>query len=183
MGQTNPNFSQQTCTPLGFFYFCLMNFKLSLLIPLVGMFCFCTKKVAKNPELAYSDTALFDSTQNANYKYYQNDPNNLLPAAGNSPHGSFKLRFNSIAYAALTAGGKLPVGGTFPEGSFLVKDVYSGGSIGVYAYMYKHNGSWLWGEVKSSGDFLYYAKDGPSVCVGCHSQSGNRDMVTTFQFH
>lgn len=161
-----------------------MKLKLSLCVLAPLFILSCTKKVASNPELAYSDGALYDSaSKSTNYKYYQNDPSTVLAAGGNSPHGTFKLRFNSIAYAALTAGGKLPVGGTFPEGSFLVKDVYSGSNLNIYAYMYKHNGNWLWGEVKSNGEFLYYAKDGPAVCVGCHSQTGNRDLVTTFQFH
>lgn len=160
-----------------------MKLKLLLWLAPALLFSFCTKKVAKNPELAYSDRALYDSALTTNYKYYQNDPSALLSAGGNSPHGSFRLRFNSIAYNALTSGGKLPVGGVFPEGSFIIKDVYSGGSINLYAYMYKHNGSWLWGEVESDGKFKYYAKDGPAVCVGCHSQTGNRDLVTTFYFH
>jgi hypothetical protein len=143
----------------------------------------CSKKVGTNPELAYSDLALFDSTQNSNYYYYKNNSANLLGGGSNGPHGAFKLRFNSVAHIALTDSGKLPLNKKFPEGSFIVKDVYKNGTIDNYAYMYKHNGSWLWGEVSAAGKFFYTAKDGPTVCAGCHSQSGNRDMAVSFKFY
>ncbi|MBA3664329.1 MAG: hypothetical protein H0W61_08995 [Bacteroidetes bacterium] len=148
---------------------------------LLGVFS-CSKKVGTNPDLAYSDNALFDSTHNSNYNYYQNNPGNLLSGT-NGPHGTFKLRFNTIAYNALTSNGKLPLNSKFPEGSFLVKDVYKNGVLDIYAYMYKRNGDWLWGEVHSDGKFIAKIKDGPSVCAGCHSQSGNRDQVLTFNFY
>lgn len=158
-----------------------MKFKTAFIIFSIFLFS-CTKKVGNNPEVAYSDRALFDSAQSENYKYYKNDPVILLSGA-HGPHGTFKLRFNSIAYAALTDNGKLPVNTKFPEGSFLVKDIYKNGAVDIYAYMYKRNGSWLWGEAHANGKFLYTAKDGPTSCVGCHSQSGNRDQVVAFNFY
>lgn len=158
-----------------------MRSALSIIV-FIFLFFSCTKKVGTNPELAYSDLALFDSTQNQNYKYYKNDPNTLLSGV-HGPHGTFKLRFNSVAYSALTDNGKLPVNTKFPEGSFLVKDIYKNGVVDIYAYMYKRNGSWLWGEAHSNGKFLFTAKDGPASCVGCHSQSGNRDLAVAFNFY
>lgn len=142
----------------------------------------CSKKVGTNPELAYSDSALFDSTQNSNYQYYKNNPSLLLSGV-HGPHGTFKLRFNSIAYKALTDSAKLPLNTKFPNGSFLVKDVYKNGAIDIYAYMYKRNGNWLWGEVQSNGKFLFKAVDGAKACVGCHSQTGHRDNTLVFKFY
>lgn len=153
----------------------------STVIICITLFC-CTKKVGKNPLLAYTDLALFDSASHQNYKYYKNKPDTLLSGI-HGPHGTFKLRFNSIAYTVLTDGGKLPVGSTFPEGSFIVKDVYKNNQIDIYAYMYKHNNTWLWGEVKSNGTFISKIKDGQNVCLGCHSQMGNRDLVVAFNFY
>ncbi len=141
----------------------------------------CTKKVGTNPESAFADKALFDSAHSQKYKYYKNT--DTLLSGTHGPHGAFKLRFNSIAYKALTDDGKLPVNGKFPEASFIVKDIYTNGNLIAYAYMYKHNGSWLWGEVNSDGKFSFTAKDGPISCVPCHSQAGNRDYANSFSFY
>jgi hypothetical protein len=153
-------------------------FLLSIFICVLG----CTKKVGFDPETPYSDNSLFDSTQHTDYYYYKNNSTSLL-SGSNGPHGTFKLRFNSIAWKALTDSGRLPANAKFPEGSFIVKDVYKNGSIDIYAYMYKHGNTWLWGEVFSNGKFQYTKKDGPSVCASCHSQSGNRDMAVSFKFY
>lgn len=147
----------------------------------VILFICCTKKIGTDPESAYSDDALFDSAQSTNYYYYKNS-GNLLSGA-NGPHGTFKLRFNSTAFLALTDSGRLPLNGKFAEGSFVVKDVYKAGALDMYAYMYKHNNTWLWGEVFVNGKFQNRKKDGPTVCAGCHSQSGNRDQVVSFKYY
>jgi hypothetical protein len=158
----------------------MMKIKFIIFLLLIVLFS-CVKKVGTNPEIAYSDKALLDSTKNQNYKYYKGKDSLLSGSHG--PHGTFKLRFNSIAFKVLTDNGKLPVNGKFPEGSFIVKDVYKNGSIDVYAYMYKRGGSWLWGEAHSNGIFVATAKDGASVCLPCHSQTGNRDNVVAFNFY
>jgi len=149
----------------------------------MSMLISCTKEIAKNPELAFSDKALFDSCRNnAAFHYYKNkDTVYHVDPASNSPHGAFKLKFNAIAFAALTDSGKFPVGKRFPEGSMVVKEVQSNG---MYAFMYKHNSSWLWGEVHADGTtpFSVY-KDPKAACVSCHSQSGQRDFVLSFKFY
>ena len=108
------------------------------------LFLSCTKDKGVNPELAYGDRALFDSTKNTNYTFYKNK--DTLWAGNHGPHGPFKLRFNSIAYKLLTDSGRIPKNKKFIDGSFVVKDIYSNGSITLHAYMYKRNGVWLWGE-------------------------------------
>jgi hypothetical protein len=158
-----------------------MNFRSAIILPLFLMLA-CAKKVGTNPDLAYSDLSLLDSARNTNHTYYKNDPAQVLNAAGNSPHGSFKLRFNSVAFKALTDNNKLPVNGKFPEGSLVIKDVLVNGTIGVYAYMFKRNGAWLWGEAQSDGKFLY-TQNNAAVCTGCHGQAGNRDLVLSFNYH
>lgn len=140
----------------------------------------CRKDVGVNPLLAYSDKALFDSTKNsAAFTYYQNAPSTVYSGT-TGPHGSFKLKFNKVAYAALTDGGKLPVGAVFPEGSFIVKEVQSSGLVAV---MYKKSGSWLWAEMNADGSTYYSVNKDPSVCTSCHSQSGQRDLVVSFNFY
>ncbi len=143
----------------------------------------CTKKVGKNPETAYSNFALFDSINASGFTYYKNDPNTFLPGT-NGPHGPYKLRFNKIGFNALTDNGELPAGGKMPDGSFIVKDVYDGNNnIKYYAFMYKRSGSWIWGEIKPNKEVLYSVYRNPFTCINCHSQAGNRDLVTTFNFH
>ncbi|MCC6371214.1 MAG: hypothetical protein IT236_09440 [Bacteroidia bacterium] len=155
-------------------------------ILLISAFAFmlfsCTKKTGKNPQLAYSDAALVDSCLNQTHRYYKNDSQTLL-AGNKGPHGTFKLRFNSIAYAALTNNGKLPDKGTMPEGAMVIKDVYDGTKLSSYAFMYKRNGNWLWGEANANKDITYSVKMDASICTSCHSQAGNRDLVVSFNFY
>lgn len=150
------------------------------IVILASIFYSCTKDVAKNPLLAYSDKALLDSAKNeAAFVYYKNDPSAVY-AGTNGPHGAFKLKFNKIAYAALTDNGKLPVGAQFPNGSFIVKEIPSNG---LYALMYKKEGSWLWSEINSDGSIVHSVSKESSVCTSCHSQSGQRDLVVSFNFY
>ena len=134
-----------------------------------------------NPELAYGDRALFDSAKSTTYTYYKNKDSILSGTHG--PHGAFKLRFNSIAYKLLTDSGRIPKNKKFSEGSFIVKDIYTNGTISLFAYMYKRNGAWIWGEAKPNGEILFGAADGAKTCLGCHSQAGNRDNAVAFQFY
>ncbi|MBL7930958.1 MAG: hypothetical protein JNL60_03595 [Bacteroidia bacterium] len=148
----------------------------------VALLMFCTKQQGKNPALAYTDSSLLDSCKAENLYYYKDDSNTLL--SGNTgPHGTFKLRFNSLAHKALTENGKLPQNGKFPDGSLIVKDIYQGQNISLYALMYKRGGSWLWAEIEPGGSVHYSVNKNPSACTGCHSQSGNRDLAVTFHFY
>lgn len=144
----------------------------------------CTKDKGRNPSLAYTNFGLRDSCRNtAAFVYYKNDPNIVYPGT-NGPHGSFRLKFNHKAYAQLTDAGKLPVGSLFSDGSMLVKEVLSGGNLVEYALMYKLSGSWIWAEFTPDLKTVKHSVDAEhSVCTSCHSQSGNRDLVTTFIFH
>jgi hypothetical protein len=156
--------------------------KLTFLVSLAsGVFYSCTKDVGINPLLAYSDKALYDSCKNdAAFMYYQNAPT-IVYSGVHGPHGPFKLKFNKIAYAALTDNGKLPVGTKFPDGSLVVKEVQSSG---MYALLYKKSGSWLWGEINANGTVVFSVnKDASGACVSCHSLSGERDLMQSFNFY
>lgn len=142
----------------------------------------CTKKTGANPQLAYSDKALADSCASQIHTYYKNNPNQLL-SGSNGPHGTFKLRFNKIAYNALTDNGKLPAKAEMPEGAMVIKDVYDGNTLSLYAFMYKRNGAWLWGEARANKSVVYSVKMDVTVCTNCHSQQGNRDYIVSFNFY
>jgi len=130
----------------------------------------------------FSDKKLFELAQNSTgHTYYQNGA--ALPAAGNSPHGSFRLRFNPKAFSALDSLGELPAGNVFPDSSLLVKEALSGNNVNLYAVMYKKQGAWLWAEYKPDGETVYSLFKDPSGCTSCHSQTPNRDFVRTFDLH
>lgn len=150
-----------------------------IVILIACVFYSCTKDVAKNPLLAYSDKALLDSSKNTTaFIYYKDDASTIYPGTTGA-HSSFKLKFNKIAATVLTDNGKIPVGQQFPNGSFIVKEMQSG----LNAFMYKKEGSWLWAEIYSNGDVLYSVNKGSQPCINCHSQSGNRDLVVSFNFY
>lgn len=158
-----------------------MKFIFLYLLLVITLIC-CTKDKGTNPSLAYGDKALLDSCKQNYLYYYKNDANTLLSGA-HGPHGTFKLRFNSIAFKALTDSGKLPIGNSFPEGSFIVKDVYSAGTLNLYALIYKRSGTWLWAEIEPEGTVHHSTNASESSCTGCHSQLGNRDLALSFNFY
>ncbi len=153
-----------------------------LVLLLLASLLACTKKEGKNPSLAYSDRALLDTCRIETFSYYKNDPS-IIYSGSFGQHGPFKLRFNALAKSALKADGKLAIGALMPEGAFIVKDVYSGGTISLFAFMYKKSGSWLWGEIEPNGSVHYSVNKNSSLCVNCHNQTGNRDYLRSFEFY
>lgn len=136
-----------------------------------------------------TDMMLFNEARATDLVYYVNTPGITAPAS-ESPHGSFRVRFNSIAAAALdTITGELPEGGTFPEGSLIVKDVYEGGSLSLYAVMKKaaHDplagANWLWAEIHTDGAVAFSASKKGDGCISCHSSGQQRDLVRVFDLH
>lgn len=106
-------------------------------------------------------------------------------------HGFIKVRFNSIAAAALDSTGKLPIGSSFPQGSVIVKEIYSSaaGGLNIYAVMKKSpndknaGSGWIWGEYKQGGDVVFSAAKKGNGCISCHSSGDQRDLVRTFDLH
>lgn len=156
---------------------------LILFISILLILIACTKDVGKNPGLAYSDYALLDSINSPNARnFYKNDSTAILAGTA-GPHGPFRFRFNRIAFNALTDNGKLPLGSFMPEGSLVIKEITSAGTISLYAFMYKNEGSWIWGEIKPDREVIWSVNTNPSTCINCHNQSGNRDLITSFNFY
>ena len=142
----------------------------------------CTKEVAKlqGPD----DNQMYQwSVQQAGRFYYQNDTTNLLNPLGGSPHGTFKLRFNSTAKNALGGDGKVPSGASLPDSTLFVKVMYTGSVITGYATIFKLNNAWFWGEYSDAGVVWQSVAASPSSCTGCHNASGNRDQTLVSTFH
>lgn len=161
--------------------------KLLPLFALASLFAIASTS-CKHAKVTSEDVAIMDEVMAGNLFFYQNN-DAVLSASGNSPHGSFKLLFNQTAWDALDSTGKLPVGGSFPEGSLIVKDIIKGGSTDLYAVMLKNPGSslsnlgWVWNEFKPDGSVVIGASDKGDACVGCHRGNTNRDFTNSFDLH
>lgn len=131
---------------------------------------------------------LYEESKSAELSYYKGK-DTIYGAKGVSPHGNFKLKFNAAALASFGADGKLPVGGSFNEGSLIVKEVYSGSELTLYAIMKKDSKSkfasnkWVWGEYKPNGDVVYNVSLEGDGCTGCHSSGTSRDLARSFDLH
>jgi hypothetical protein len=122
----------------------------------------------------------------ANFKYYKNNTLYRLSSAQSAHNPYFKVRFNTIAYAALTDNGRLPAGGSFPQGSVVVSELYENnpGYIKLMAVMKKSNSpnavnGWLWSEMLYDGSTAYSVAKKGGECVNCHSNN-SRDQVRVF---
>lgn len=143
-----------------------------LLLASAVMFTQCKK----NAEGA--DKVLFDkSNTTTGFTYYKGD-NSILPSSNPSAHNKFfRVRFNDIAQAALTDNGKLPAGGSFPEGSLIVKELFDAqnGDLKLLAAMEKApansaaGAGWLWGEYTPDSKVVFSIYKKGDGCISCHS--------------
>jgi hypothetical protein len=135
-----------------------------------------------------TDAALFaKASSHSGFTYYKGDSTIYHASAPSAHHGYIRVRFNTIALSALTDGGKLPVGGAFPTGSLVVKELH-GDSLGTglfgFAIMEKlptdsnQASGWVWGEYNLSMMGTTVDTKG-AQCTGCHSVD-DRDMVRVF---
>lgn len=163
------------------------HFALALLV-LLGISLIvasCKKEEDENPDL---DNQIFNEIKsNDGYLYYQNG--DTLPGISPSPHGSFRLRFNSTAQTVLDSVNELPVGSAFPTGSILVKEVIKNGTLDLLVVMKKNPsgtdaaGGWQWAEYNPDGSAFYSVGKQGDACLSCHQSSPNRDLTKTFDLH
>lgn len=159
---------------------------------LLGLIISCRKDIGRPQFTAagpLTDADLYNNATNtADYSYYKSTLS-ITPSSKETAHGPwFKLRFNSIAAAALTDNGKLPVGASFPEGSVVVKELYqaqTGGLIylAVMQKMAAHANAregWLWAEFDDKGKAVQSIGNNGAACVSCHSNN-DRDKVRAFE--
>jgi hypothetical protein len=132
--------------------------------------------------MLYSETKSTDG-----YTYWRNGE--LLSPKGSSPHGTFKLRLNDVAQAALDSNGVLPAGKSFPENSIIVKESIKNGAVDLIIPMKKvssHSNAalgWVWAEYRPGGDVVYSIAKNGEACTGCHSAPNHRDHTLTFSLH
>lgn len=131
---------------------------------------------------------LYDESKASDLSFYKGK-DTIYGAKGGSPHGNFKLKFNATAVSSLGPDGKLPVGGSFKEGSLIVKEVYSGNVLTLYVVMKKDSKSkfaaknWVWGEYEPNGDVYYNVSKKGDACISCHTSGTARDLTRSFDLH
>jgi len=135
-----------------------------------------------------TNSALYDDAKDPGLSFYRGIDSIYSPAGG-SPHGNFKLKFNAAAIAAFDASGKLPAGSAFSDGALIVKEVYTGNTLTLYAVMKKDSKSkyaskgWLWAEFEPGGKVHYNVSKEGAGCVSCHSANNHRDYTRSFDLH
>lgn len=115
-----------------------------------------------------------------------------LPKSSGSGHSEPKLRtrFNEIATTMLDSTGRVIDGITFPEGSFIVKELLNDDdSLERYATLLKDSenayadaNGWVWGYLYPDGKVIIKAEDKGKACIGCHSQTGTIDYILMNKF-
>jgi len=154
------------------------------------------KKVSKNSDLnsdTNTDLELYQKSKiTTNFTWYKKI-DSLFKKSSGSGHGQayFKTRFNAVAASKLTSEGKVQNNASFPEGSLIVKELYTDEkSLDLYAILFKDSKNidadakgWVWGYIRPGGNVAVSASKKGSSCINCHSQSGNIDYVLMNKFY
>ncbi len=101
-----------------------------------------------------------------------------------------RVSLNATAAGALQ-NGRLPPGGTFPDGSIVFKEIKSSATAPatLYAVMVKDRANslagngWLWAEYGPTGSVIISISNRGSACTSCHlrEQGPGNDLVRTFE--
>jgi hypothetical protein len=146
----------------------------------------------KNKEAEGIDKQMLDMAQNdGGYTWYKHSSALLNKSSGSGHNYPYlKTRYNGTAATMLDTNGMIMDSVEFPEGSFIVKDLYSDAStLGRYAMLYKQSNNssadangWVWGYIDADGNVAVSAEDKGKQCISCHSQEGNIDYMLMNKF-
>ena len=141
----------------------------------------------KEKEATGTDKELYEMAKTTSgFTWFKNSSSLLNKSSGSGHSQPFlRTRYNSVAAIKLDSNGKIMMGATFPEGSFIVKELYDNSTtLGRYAILYKKSGSvdadangWVWGYINADGDVAEAASKKGSSCISCHSQADNIDYM------
>jgi hypothetical protein len=107
---------------------------------------------------------------------YRNRPDTLA-RAGNSAHPEkIFVRYNPVAATQLDSAGRVRPEAAFPDSSLIVKDVFTGSTRTIIAYMFKLQGAanagpdgWVWAETLDDGTPFISSSTKGAGCAPCHS--------------
>ncbi len=108
------------------------------------------------------------------YRSWARAPGYETRRNSNAPHSdAVDIYINPLVQATLEEGADVQ---SWPAGSVIVKDGFSGSSLDLIAIMEKRTDGWYWAEYDDDGDPDYSGK--PEICIDCHA-SGS-DSVRAF---
>jgi hypothetical protein len=159
----------------------------------LGLIILFTFHSCKEDEEAVGiDKQMLDmAKETAGFTWFKNSDALLDKSSGSGHNYPFlRTRYNAIASAKLDCTGRIISGSMFPEGSFIVKELYNNSTtLGRYAMLYKQSddanadaNGWVWGYVNADGTVAAPASDKGSGCISCHSQSNNIDYMLMNKF-
>ena len=133
------------------------------------------------------DKQLLDMAKESSGFTWYNNSNALLNKSSGSGHSQpfLRTRYNTIAATMLDGSGKITAGAVFPDGSLIVKELFSNSTdLGRYAILYKKasdanadaNG-WVWGYINADETVAEPAANKGTGCRGCHSQANSIDFM------
>jgi hypothetical protein len=99
----------------------------------------------------------------AGYRSWAHAPRYPFKMASNTAHGSEVEVFVNAPLAQAIDGKPATA---WPEGSIIVKDIYSRRSLSHVAAMEKRGGKWFWAEFDAEGEPIYSGE--PAICLDCH---------------
>ncbi|MDP2386399.1 MAG: cytochrome P460 family protein [Bacteroidota bacterium] len=162
-----------------------MKYFVVLLLALCVGFYACTKDVGILPQAPpLTDSLLFTYVKDSANQTPYLSTTSQSTFTSDAAHGSklYKLMVNTKARNSMTDGGKLPVNGSFPDSSLMVKKLYNtSNQVDFYAVMYKKDGAWKWAEFNASGTVVKSINSNSDNCISCHAS--DRDRVNTFVVH
>jgi hypothetical protein len=154
---------------------------------LISMWSFNSCKHDDDDEVTGIDKELCDMAKNSSgYTWYKKTDSLLIKSAGSGHSQPYlRTRYNSTATTMLDSTGKVIAGTDFPEGSMVVKELYTDMStLDLYAILYKKQGheyadanGWVWGYINADGSVRLSATEKGTSCISCHSQDGNIDYM------
>lgn len=149
--------------------------------------CLTTISSCKKKKVTGLDKELYEMAKTTSGFVWYNKSSDLKDKSSGTGHSQpfLRTRYNSIAATKLDSTGKILPNSIFPEGSLIVKELYSNSStLDRYAILLKKTGSedadakgWVWGYVNADGTVAEAASKKGSSCISCHSQSGNIDYM------
>jgi hypothetical protein len=153
-----------------------------ILVSAISMIILSTNGCKKDSSLGTEEELLTMAKKTTGFVWFKNS-DALLPKSSLSGHSEpyLRTRYNAIAATMLDGTGKVQNSIIFPDGSLIVKELYSNQTtLSKYAILFKKSGhkdadsnGWVWSILNADGSIVEPAANKGNACISCHSHEGN----------